>query len=166
MSLFRVINQLNRKLTQFMLITLVVLFSFSTATAASFVGYWQTVSDRNNKPAGVVKIWKTKKGRYYGKIMEIYRQGGNKPDDRCLKCVGEFKNKRIKGITMLFALQKTKPNYFENGKILDPKSGKVYKCYVELDNKGKRAKVRGYIGFSWLGRTQYWYRLDSYKRKK
>jgi uncharacterized protein (DUF2147 family) len=41
-------------------------------------------------------------------------------------------------------------------KILDPKSGKVYKCFITLQSK--ISKVRGYIGFA-LGRTQYWHRV-------
>jgi uncharacterized protein (DUF2147 family) len=30
---------------------------------------------------------------------------------------------------------------------------------IEVQNSGKRLKVRGYIGFSLLGRTQHWYRV-------
>ena len=47
---------------------------------------------------------------------------------------------------------------WDSGKILDPKTGKVYKCILELEEVDK-LKVRGYIGFSLIGRTQYWYRL-------
>ena len=45
-----------------------------------------------------------------------------------------------------------------DGEILDPNSGSVYSCYIEMENTDK-LKVRGYIGFSLLGRTQYWYRV-------
>ena len=31
---------------------------------------------------------------------------------------------------------------------------------MELQNGGKKLKVRGYIGFSLFGRTQYWYREE------
>jgi uncharacterized protein (DUF2147 family) len=44
-----------------------------------------------------------------------------------------------------------------NSKILDPKSGKVYKCFITLQSKDK-LKV-SYIGFALLGRTQYWHRV-------
>jgi len=45
-----------------------------------------------------------------------------------------------------------------NGKILDPKNGKLYKCYIALEEENK-LKLRGYIGFSLIGRTEYWYRV-------
>jgi uncharacterized protein (DUF2147 family) len=46
---------------------------------------------------------------------------------------------------------------FNDGTILDPKDGKKYKCYLKLLNKNK-LKVRGFVGFSIIGRTQYWLR--------
>jgi len=45
---------------------------------------------------------------------------------------------------------------WNDGKILDPKIGKKYKCYITLEEPNK-LKVRGSIGFALLGRTQYWY---------
>lgn len=48
---------------------------------------------------------------------------------------------------------------WENGTIYDPKTGNTYKCYMELLSEDK-LKVRGYIGFSLIGRTSYWLRLD------
>ena len=44
------------------------------------------------------------------------------------------------------------------GKIMDPKNGETYKCYIEVEEGGKKLKVRGYIGISLLGRTQYWHK--------
>ncbi len=49
---------------------------------------------------------------------------------------------------------------YNGGAITDPESGNVYKCYLELVENNK-LKVRGYIGFSLLGRTQYWLRKQS-----
>ena len=46
---------------------------------------------------------------------------------------------------------------WEEGTILDPKSGKVYDCYLTLEAEDK-LKVRGFLGFSILGRTQNWIR--------
>ena len=50
--------------------------------------------------------------------------------------------------------------YFKNSKIkiLDPKSGRLYKCFIELEGSEK-LKVRGYIGISLIGRSQIWHRL-------
>ena len=48
---------------------------------------------------------------------------------------------------------------FDGGTILDPESGDIYKCYLKLVENNK-LKVRGFIGFSLLGRTQYWLRKE------
>ena len=46
-------------------------------------------------------------------------------------------------------------NELSGGKILDPKNGKEYKCYLQLlDNN--TLKLRGYIGISMFGRTAIW----------
>lgn len=42
------------------------------------------------------------------------------------------------------------------GKVYDPKNGKVYKCIMQL--KGNLLEIRGYVGFTWLGRTTVWSR--------
>lgn len=42
-----------------------------------------------------------------------------------------------------------------NGEIYDPKSGKTYSCYMAFDKEGN-LKIRGYIGISLIGRTDYW----------
>ena len=48
-------------------------------------------------------------------------------------------------------------NEWSGGKILDPKNGKEYKCYIQLLDKNT-LKLRGYIGFSMFGRTAIWKR--------
>ncbi len=50
---------------------------------------------------------------------------------------------------------------WEDGRVYDPKNGKDYKCYMEFPDEDDKdnLKVRGYIGFSLLGRTTYWTRV-------
>ena len=48
---------------------------------------------------------------------------------------------------------------WDGGKILDPKTGKVYKVKLSmLKDGGQKLNVRGYIGFSCIGRSQVWER--------
>ena len=44
-----------------------------------------------------------------------------------------------------------------NGHVYDPMSGKTYKATLKLDNPDT-LKLRGYIGFSAIGRTETWQR--------
>jgi uncharacterized protein (DUF2147 family) len=47
---------------------------------------------------------------------------------------------------------------WKDGTIYDPKNGKTYDCYMHIDEDGV-LKIRGYIGFSWIGRSSYWTRV-------
>ncbi|MDY7092679.1 MAG: DUF2147 domain-containing protein [Acidobacteriota bacterium] len=49
------------------------------------------------------------------------------------------------------------------GTIYDPEKGKTYKSYMKLD--GDTLMVRGYIGFSLLGRTTEWSRVEEKEQK-
>ena len=44
---------------------------------------------------------------------------------------------------------------WEGGTIYDPESGNTYRCYIVMRDDGT-LKVRGYIGFALLGRTEVW----------
>jgi uncharacterized protein (DUF2147 family) len=48
------------------------------------------------------------------------------------------------------------PLFWSGGQIVDPESGKTYKCNITLSPDGKSLKIRGYIGISLIGRTQTW----------
>jgi uncharacterized protein (DUF2147 family) len=77
---------------------------------------------------------------------------------RCVDCEGEDTNKPVIGLTVIKGLIKD-GNEYNSGKILDPKSGKVYKCFITLQSKISKS---GYIGFAFMGRTQYCIELNNY----
>ena len=74
----------------------------------------------------------------------------------CDLCSEENKNKPVLGLNILTCLEKNGEE-LSGGKILDPRNGKVYKCYIKLENENK-LKIRGFIGFSLIGKTAYWTR--------
>lgn len=122
----------------------------------SVVGKWKTIDDESGKAISVVEIYE-KGGKIYGKVHDIID-----PKDRnkiCSNCTGEDKDKPIMGLTVIKGLVKDGAEY-NSGKILDPKYGRLYKCFITLESKDK-LKVRGYIGISLFGRTQYWHRIKS-----
>jgi uncharacterized protein (DUF2147 family) len=51
-----------------------------------------------------------------------------------------------------------KDNQWEQGRIYDPENGKDYKCKMRL-TAPDTLDVRGFIGFSMLGRTETWTRV-------
>jgi uncharacterized protein (DUF2147 family) len=61
-------------------------------------------------------------------------------------------NKPILGLEVLRGFKTHSSNEWRNGTIYDPDNGKTYKYKITLTDP-KTLKVRGYIGFSWIGRT-------------
>lgn len=55
------------------------------------------------------------------------------------------------------------PGRWEGGTIYNPEDGSTYKANLTVREDGK-LKVRGYMGFSALGRTQIWTRAPDYER--
>lgn len=138
-----------------MILTLIVaVFTFAGASAQGVLGKWKTIDDETGEAKSIVEIYQ-KDGEVYGKVVEILTPG--KENAVCEECNGKNKNKPIKGMVILNGLSKEKDEY-SGGTILDPTSGKEYKCYITLENNDK-LKVRGYVGFSLLGRSQYWHRV-------
>lgn len=128
--------------------------SFFQAQSQSVVGKWKTIDDETGKPISVVEIFENH-GKMYGKVIEIFNP--KRDQKKCEKCPGDDKNKPILGLIVIKGLTKEN-NEYTDGKILDPKHGKLYKCTINLESRDK-LKVRGYIGISIIGRTQYWERI-------
>lgn len=51
-------------------------------------------------------------------------------------------------------------NNYDDGKIIDPLTGKIYSAKAKLNPTGKRLTLRGYIGISAIGRSQTWIRQE------
>ncbi len=125
-----------------------------TVNAQSIFGKWKTIDDETGKAKSIVEIYE-QNGKAYAKIITLLDEA--KKGSLCVECKGKNKNKPIEGLTIINGLKKDGEEW-NGGKILDPKTGKEYKCYISLESANK-LKVRGYIGFSLLGRTQYWERV-------
>lgn len=140
-----------KKTLIFMFMTMFL--GLGSMSAQSVIGKWKTIDDETGKPKSVVEITE-KDGKIYGKVIEILTENKTAV---CTKCVGTNKDKPIKGLTIINGLIKD-GNEYNGGKILDPTSGKEYKCTMKLNGSDK-LDVRGYVGIQALGRTQTWIRM-------
>jgi uncharacterized protein (DUF2147 family) len=125
---------------------------------ASPVGLWKTIDDETGKPKSLVRITE-QNGVYQGKVEKLFREADQDQNPKCDKCDGANKDQPIIGMTILFNLKKDGDDY-SGGQILDPAKGKLYKSKLSLIENNKKLNVRGYIGFSLLGRTQTWVREE------
>lgn len=139
---------------QIFLILIGLAFStFSMAQSATPIGQWKTVDDETGKEKSIVEIYE-QKGKLYGKVVRLLPGAAS---TTCDKCPGDKKGKPIVGLVFLTDLKKDGDSY-TGGTILDPAKGKEYSCKISLESPDVLL-VRGYMGFSLLGRTQKWYRV-------
>ena len=137
-----------------LLATALIISSIFIGNAQSIFGKWKTIDDETGKEKSIVEIYQVQ-GKAYAKILQLLEK--DKADKLCDKCEGDKKNQPIKGMIIINGLKKDGDEW-NDAQILDPKTGKEYKCYITLEGDNK-LKVRGYVGFALLGRTQYWHRV-------
>ncbi|WP_299242476.1 DUF2147 domain-containing protein [uncultured Aquimarina sp.] len=136
--------------SKILIVALIFITSFASAQS-EIIGKWKTIDDNTGEAKSIVVIYK-KGSKIYGKIDRILKESDR--DKLCKECEGEDYNKPIEGMVILKGLQKD-GNEYEDGTIMDPENGKVYKCKIWVDEDDPNVlNVRGYIAF--LFRTQQW----------
>ncbi len=137
------------------LIIICCLFFTISGFSQTIFGKWNSFDEETNKIESVIEVYE-KDTKAYAKIIAI--KDAARSSAKCLECSGKRKNEPILGMNILTGLKKD-GNEWSGGKILDPKNGKEYKCYIQLldDNT---LKLRGYIGISMFGRTAIWKRAE------
>lgn len=136
---------------------MVFVFQGAYASSADIVGKWKTIDDETQKPKSIVEIYKNGNS-YQGKIVQLFKEPGEDQNPLCTKCKDTLLNKPILGLVILNDLKKRDSDWGD-GTILDPNNGKTYDVKMELAEQGAKLKVRGFIGFSLLGRSQVWHRV-------
>ena len=131
-----------------------VLTVFSVSSQNVF-GKWKTIDDETGDEKSIVEIYEHN-GKIYGKIIEILNP--IRKNAVCDVCEGENKDKPILGMLIIDGLTKD-DDVYEDGNILNPINGKVYKCRLKLEEDADTLQVRGYIAFFY--KTQYWQRISS-----
>jgi len=127
----------------------------SPAPPHSPVGYWQTISDVTGQPQSIVRVYESG-GKLFARVEKVLVTEG--VPDTCVKCRDDRKDAPLVGLVIMRNMRNAGDDY-RDGDILDPESGKVYKCRLTLDSTGQRLTVRGFIGISLFGRSQVWHRV-------
>lgn len=127
-----------------------------SAEADAVVGTW-IVEDKKAK----IKIY-NKGDKYYGKIVWLREPNdeNGKPKVDKENPEEKLRTRPLVGLVMLKGFVYDEDNVWEDGDIYDPKNGKTYSCEMTLSEDGNTLDVRGYIGFSFIGRSQTWTRTD------
>ena len=134
--------------------TLFLLFFFTSflvkaQSENAILGVWY-----NTEKTAKVEILK-KESAFIGKIVWLKDPNpGGKPGGDKFNPDPKLKSRPLMGLNLLEGL-KFDSGMWEDGTIYDPKTGKTYSCQVTLKSKDV-LEVKGYIGFSLIGRTVEW----------
>ena len=136
----------------FLLFSFFILSAFAQRTSP--IGKWKTVDDNTGKTKSVVEVYE-KDGKLFGKILDLIDP--DEPDPKCEECDEDDPRymQPVIGLEIIRNMEKDDDKW-EDGDILDPENGKVYRCKLWVEDGN--LQVRGYIAF--LYRTQTWLPAD------
>lgn len=118
---------------------------------------WKSLDDETHQAKSLISFKQHSDGSLVGTIQKVF----NTQEERsCSVCVGNYHNKPLKGITIVWGLKPVGGNKYEDGHVLDPKKGKNYNLKAELKDNNRVLAIRGYMGVSLLGRNQTWVRVN------
>ena len=114
-----------------------------------FEGNWVTIDDETGVEKSIIKLY-IENDTLYGRIETLLLEEDQ--DQLCTNCTGSELNQPIEGLIILKGLTRDEEQW-TGGTILDPANGKEYQCTLTLEGDSE-LNVRGFIGFSFIGRTQ------------
>jgi uncharacterized protein (DUF2147 family) len=161
---YNICRKKRRIMMKFSLLMLVLLL---TAGAVSFAdgtdkaeGYWKSISDKKGEAGKITAYWKitvNSSGNLEGVIVHC----PGEPEDKTYICDNkDFNGKTYVNTVWIRDMKKTGPGSWAGGTIVDvsEKKGDVYGCEIKVSGNGNILEVRGFIGVSIFGRTQFWQR--------
>jgi uncharacterized protein (DUF2147 family) len=145
-------------------------FRLSYLLLVLVTGWFGVISAHATEPASPIGFWKGQDGTFEmfeseGKLsativalIEPKTSEGKEKTD-IYNPDPKKRNHTIIGLVFISGFMKKSDTRWENGTVYDPKSGKTYSCFMELEGRDK-ITLRGYIGIPLMGRNYTWTRAN------